>query len=76
MNVYWSIILKLYTSKNINPAEELEIYTEDTDAGVSEISDSQIPSSVNYTKDSRGITNFTTSCTCVNSCSSNCSNID
>lgn len=52
----WSIILKLYTSKNINPAEELEIYTEDTDAGVSEISDSQIPSSVNYTKDSSSIT--------------------
>lgn len=52
----WSIILKLYTSKNINPAEELEIYTEDTDAGASEISDSQIPSSVNYTKDSSSIT--------------------
>jgi len=52
----WSIILKLYTSKNINPAEELAIYTEDTAAGASEISDSQIPSSVNYTKDSSSIT--------------------
>lgn len=52
----WNIISKLYTDKNINPTEEVQIYTEDTDAGVSEISDSQIPSTVNYTQDPSSIT--------------------
>lgn len=52
----WNTISKLYTDKNINPAEEVQIYTEDTDAGVSEISDSQIPSTVNYTQDPSSIT--------------------
>ncbi len=52
----WNTISKLYTEKNINPAEEVQIYTEDTDAGVSEISDSQIPSTVNYTQDPSSIT--------------------
>lgn len=52
----WNIISKLYTDKNTNPAEEVQIYTEDTDAGASEISDSQIPSTVNYTQDSSSIT--------------------
>ena len=52
----WNIISKLYTDKNTNPAEEVQIYTEDTDAGASEISESQIPSTVNYTQDSSSIT--------------------
>jgi len=52
----WNVISKLYTDKNINPAQEVQIYTEDTDAGVSEISESQIPSAVNYTQDSSSIT--------------------
>ena len=52
----WNIISKLYTEKNTNPAEEVQIYTEDSDAGVSEISESQIPSTVNYTQDPSSIT--------------------
>ena len=52
----WNIISKLYTEKNTNPAEEVQIYTEDSDAGVSEISESQIPSAVNYTQDPSSIT--------------------
>ena len=52
----WNIILKLYADKNINPLQEVQIYTEDTDAGANEIQDSQISSSINYTKDSSSIT--------------------
>lgn len=52
----WNIISKLYTDKNINPLEQSQVYTEDTDAGVSEIGDSDIPSSINSTKDSSSIT--------------------
>lgn len=52
----WNIISKLYTDKYINPLENSQVYTEDTDAGVSEIEDSPLPSTVNATKDSSGIT--------------------
>lgn len=52
----WSVISKLYTDKYINPIEQSQIYTEDTDAGVSEIEESTIPSTINTTKDSSSIT--------------------
>ena len=52
----WSIISKLYTDKYINPIEQSQVYTEDTDAGVSFIEESTIPSSINTTKDSTSIT--------------------
>lgn len=52
----WNIISKLYADKYINPLDNSQVYTEDTDAGVSEIEDSPLPSTVNSTKDSTGIT--------------------
>lgn len=56
LNETWNIISKLYTDKYINPLEQSQVYTEDTDAGVSEIEESTIQSSINYTKDSSSIT--------------------
>ena len=52
----WNIISKLYADKYINPMQESEIYTEDTDAGVSEIEESSVPSTINGSKDSISIT--------------------
>ena len=56
LNETWNIISKLYTDKYINPLENSQVYTEDTDAAVSEIDDSPLPSTINSTKDSSGIT--------------------
>ena len=52
----WNIISKLYADKYINPMQESKIYTEDTDAGVSEIEESSVPSTINGSKDSISIT--------------------
>lgn len=52
----WNIISKLYADKYINPMQQSEIYTEDTDAGVSEIEESSVPSTINSSKDSISIT--------------------
>jgi len=52
----WNIISKLYADKYTNPMQESEIYTEDTDAGVSEIEESSVPSTINSSKDSSSIT--------------------
>ena len=52
----WNIISKLYTDKFTNPLENSQIYTEDTDAGVSEVEDSTISSTIEPTKDSSAIT--------------------
>jgi hypothetical protein len=56
LNETWNIISKLYTDKYINPIEQSQVYTEDTDASVSEIEESSIPSTINTTKDSTAIT--------------------
>ena len=52
----WNIISKLYSDKFVNPLENTQVYTEDTDAGVSEVEDSTIPSTIEPTKDSSAIT--------------------